>query len=238
MTASRRALFVVALAVAFAGVACGGGGSSTSSSPPASPSPSPSQAPTPAPTPTGVTVFATSDNRIATATSDPKACDTVVQGGVIGAGWQSNEYGTVGTGTVFKFELPSQITGRTITKATLRLTVWGPPTEFPARPQLRLSAFAADWISGAITWNICTALACHATGEVLVPAPTGNGPLDFDVTTIVANWVSGTWNNYGLRLMVDQPAPGMMGRIATTWFYSLEYNNTTDERPKLIVEYQ
>jgi hypothetical protein len=38
--------------------------------------------------------------------------------------------------------------------------------------------------------------------------------------------------------MVDQPAPGMMGRIATTWFYSLEYNNTADERPKLIVEYQ
>jgi hypothetical protein len=56
--------------------------------------------------------------------------------------------------------------------------------------------------------------------------------------TIVANWVSATWNNYGLRLMVDQPAAGMMGRIATTWFYSLEYNNAADERPKLIVEYQ
>jgi hypothetical protein len=85
---------------------------------------------------------------------------------------------------------------------------------------------------------MCTALACHATGEALVPAPTGKGPLDFDVTTIVANWVSGTWSNYGLRLMVDQPAPGMMGRLGTTWSYSLEYNNTADERPKLIVEYQ
>jgi hypothetical protein len=231
MTASRRVFVVVALAFTVAGVACGGGSSSTSSS-------SPSATPAPTPAPTSITVYASNDNRVATATSDPKAIDTVVQGGIIGAGWQSNEYGTVGTGTVFKFDLPSQVTGRTITKATLRLTVTDPPTEFPARPQLRLNAFASDWSPSAITWNICTALACHATGEALVPAPTGKGPLDFDVTTIVANWVSGTWNNCGLKLMADQPAAGMMGRIATTWFYSLEYNNTADERPKLIVEYQ
>jgi len=183
-------------------------------------------------------VYASNDNRVATATSDPKAIDTVVQGDIIGAGWQSNEYGTVGTGTVFKSDLPSQVNGRTIAKATLRLYVSDPPREVLATPQLRLSAFAADWSPSAITWNICTALACHATGEVRVAAPSSPGPLDFDVTTIVANWVSGTWNNYGLRLMVDQPAAGMMGRIATTWFYSLEYNNTADERPKLIVEYQ
>jgi len=238
MTGSRRALIVVALALAVAGVACGGGGSSTGSSSPASPTPSSTPTSQPSPTVSTVTVYASNDNRVATATSDPKACDTVVQGGVIGAGWTSNEYGTVGTGTVFKFELPSQITGRTISKATLRLSVNGPPTEFPATPQLRLSAFAADWSPSAITWNICTALACHAAGEVLVPAPTASGPLDFDVTAIVANWASGTWNNYGLKLMADQPAPGMMGRIATTWFYSLEYNNTAEERPKLIVEYQ
>jgi len=162
----------------------------------------------------------------------------VVQGGVIGAGWQSDEYGTVGTGTAFTIDLPSQIIGRTITKATSRLSVSDPPREVPATPQLRLSAFAAEWSPSTITWNIWTALACHAAGEALVPAPTADGPLDFDVSTIVANWVSGTWNNYGLKLMVDQPAPGMMGRLATTWFYSLEHNNTTDERPKLIVEYR
>jgi hypothetical protein len=238
MTANRRVFVVVALVVTFAGVACGGGGSSTPSSSPTSPTPSSTPTPPPSTAPTSVTVYASNDNRVATATSDPKAIDTVVQGGIIGAGWQSNEYGTVGTGTVFKFDLPSQVTGRTISKATLRLSVNGPPREFPTTPQLRLSAFAADWSPSAITWNICTALACHAAGEALVPAPTANGPLDFDVTTIVANWASGAWHNYGLKLMVDQPAPGMMGRIATTWFYSLEYNNTADERPKLIIEYQ
>jgi len=238
MTANRRVFVVVAIAFTVAGVACGSGGSSTPPSSPASPTPSSTPTPPPSAAPTSVTVYASNDNRVATATSDPKAIDTVVQGGIIGAGWQSNEYGTVGTGTVFKFDLPSQVTGRTISKATLRLSVNGPPREFPTTPQLRLSAFAADWSPSAITWNICTALACHAAGEALVPAPTANGPLDFDVTTIVANWASGAWHNYGLKLMVDQPAPGMMGRIATTWFYSLEYNNTADERPKLIIEYQ
>ena len=238
MTANRRVFVVVALVVTFAGVACGGGGSSTPSSSPTSPTPSSTPTPPPSTAPTSVTVYASNDNRVATATSDPKAIDTVVQGGIIGAGWQSNEYGTVGTGTVFKFDLPSQVNGRTIAKATLRLYVSDPPREVLATPQLRLSAFAADWSPSVITWNICTALPCHAAGEALVPAPTASGPLDFDVTTIVANWVSGTWNNYGLKLMADQPAPGMMGRIATTWFYSLEYNNTADERPKLIVEYR
>ena len=238
MTANRRVFVVVALVVASTGFACGGGGSSTGSSSPASPTPTSTPTPPPSTAPTSVTVYASNDNRVATATSDAKAIDTVVQGGVIGAGWQSNEYGTVGTGTVFKFELPSQVNGRTIAKATLRLYVSDPPREVLATPQFRLSAFAADWSPGAITWNICTALPCHAAGEALVPAPTANGPLDFDVTTIVANWASGAWHNYGLKLMVDQPAPGMMGRIATTWFYSLEYNNTADERPKLIVEYQ
>jgi hypothetical protein len=188
--------------------------------------------------PTSVTVDASNDHGIFAAADDPKPGDTAVKRGVIGAGWTCNAYETVGTAAVFTFDLPSQVTGRTITRATLRLTVTDPPTEFPAEPQLRLSAFASDWSRSAIAWNICAALAIHAAGEALVPAPTGNGPLDFDVAAILANRVSGTWNNYGLRLMVDQPAPGMMGRLGTTWSYSLEYNNTADERPKLIVEYQ
>jgi len=236
MTGSRRALFVVALAVALAGVACGGG-SSTSSSSPSAPSPSPSQRQPRlrrqrvsrcSPRPTTESPRLPVTPRPATPWCKGRHCRGVdlqrVRDGRHGDGLQVRTYVTGH--------------GRTITKATLRLTVWGPPTEFPARPQLRLSAFAADWSPSAVTWNICTALACHAAGEALVQAPTANGPLDFDVTTIVANWASGTWNNYGLKLMVDQPAPGMMGRLATTWFYSLEYNSTTDERPKLIVEYQ
>ena len=234
MIGSRRVV-VVGLVLTVGAVACGSGSSRSSSSPASPSAPSPSA---PAPTSSTITVYASSDNRVSTATSDPEASDHVNQGGAIGAGWQSNEYGTFGMGTVFKVDLPSQITARTITKATFRLTVTDVPTEFPIRPQLRLSAFANDWSPSTITWNICTVLACHAAGEALVPAPTGEGPLDFDVTTVVANWVSGTWSNYGLRLMVDQPSAGMMGRIAGTWFYSLEYYNTAEERPKLIVEYQ
>jgi len=212
---------IVALVVALAGVACGGGSS-----------------PSPTPAPTSLTVYASTDNRVTTATSDPKASDTAVQGGMIAVGWQSNEYGTFGAGTAFRINPPSQIAGRTITKATFRLTVSDPPREVPATPQLRLSAFAAEWSPSTITWNIWTALACHATGEVRVAAQSSPGPLDFDVTTIVQGWASGTVSNYGLRLMVDQPAPGMMGTLGITWFYSLVVSNVQNERPQLLIEYQ
>ena len=133
MTGSRRALYVVALAAAVAGVGCGGG-SSTSSSSPTSPSPPSSSTPPQSTTPSSVTVYASSDIWIGTSNTDPTFNDTVFQRGMIAVGWQSNEYGTVGAGAAFRIELPSQITGRTITKATFRLSVYYPPTEVPATP--------------------------------------------------------------------------------------------------------
>jgi hypothetical protein len=46
-------------------------------------------------------------------------------------------------------------------------------------------------------------------GEVQVASPNSTAPLDFDVTTIVQNWASGSWRNYGLSIMTEPYAdPG------------------------------
>ena len=101
-----------------------------------------------------------------------------------------------------------------------------------------MNAFASGWDPAVLTWNIWVTLECHATGEAQVPAPSALGALDFDVTTIVQNWVSGSWSNHGLRLMVNQPDAATVPRLATTWFQSLEVYEIATERPQLIVEYQ
>ena len=157
----------------------------------------------------------------------------------MGAGWQSNQYVTeVGMGTAFRFDLPSEVAGHTVTKAVLRLHVDSVPTDFVVRPELRVNAFASAWDPNALTWNIWKDLPCQTTGEVRVPAPSSLGPMDFDVTTIVASWASGAWSNDGLKVWVDKPGPGQWGRIAGTWFRSLTYNDSPTERPQLVVDVQ
>ena len=227
----KRISIVSASLLAVFAAACGGGSTPTTPS-------SSSVSPTPTPAPSTVSVYASNDNRVAWFDGDPKVADQSVQGGMIGVGWQSNEYGTVGTGTGFKFDVSSQVAGRTVKKATLRLYVTDPPREFSVRPELRLNAFASGWDPATLSWNVWSALACQTAGEVRLPAPAAAGSLDFDVTTIVQNWASGTWGNYGLRLMVDRPDAGAMGRISTTWFSSLEVYTGSTERPQIVIEFQ
>jgi hypothetical protein len=63
-------------------------------------------------------------------------------------------------------------------------------------------------------------------------------PMDFDVTTTIKNWASGTWGNYGFMLYpVNVAYPGWSS-LQTTWFQSLEFWYATDERPQLIFEFQ
>jgi len=235
----RTSVGIGSILVAFLATACGGGGNTTPTSPSTPPVAS-APAPAPSPSPSGITVYASSNNRVSCSVTSPADCDTlVVTGGVMGAGWQSNEYVTeIGTGAALRFDLPSEVAGHTVTKAVLRLYVDSVPTDFVVRPELRVGAFASAWDPSTLTWNIWADLPCHETGELRVPAPSSIGPMDFDVTTVVANWASGTWRNDGLKVWVDKPGPGEWGRIAGTWFRSLTYNDSPTERPQLVVDVQ
>jgi len=79
----------------------------------------------------------------------------------------------------------------------------------------------------------------QTAGEAQAAAPSDMGtPLDFDVTTIVRNWASGLWSNYGLMVMVDESYPGYTPSNGLTGFQSLESARTPNERPQLIIEFQ
>jgi hypothetical protein len=138
-----------------------------------------------------------------------------------------------------KFEVPPQVSGRTVTRATLRLTVQSVRGDLQITPQIRVNAFSGDWNRATITWNIWAGLGTQTLGEASAAVPNSNElPFDLDVTTIVRNWVSGAWPNYGLKLSVDPyPATGYRS-AAGTGFFSLRNANTPDQRPKLIIDYQ
>ncbi len=176
--------------------------------------------------------------------SDPSLANTVYSSGEIGAGFDfiANAmagYDSRGTGSTLKFDVQPQIAGRLIRSATLRLWVHELRSDFTVSPQIRVSAFANDWDPATLTWNTWAQLQCQLSSEARQTAPsTSDQPVDFDVTTIVRNWASGAFGNYGLRLMVDPWYPGHTPSLGTTLFESLETRDAASHRPQLIVNFQ
>jgi hypothetical protein len=232
---------VLALMIA---LACGGGGSSSS---PSAPTTSP---PTPAPTGGTVTVYVSSDRSVDFSSSDPSLNARVQPAGWVYAGQvfqtvQDRRYAHA-TASALKFDLPAQITGRTVTKATLRLTVyevrrdiqWNGPTA-TMDIQLRSNAFMSDWDPASLSWNVWASLGYQSAGESRAAAPNSlSPPVDFDVTTIVRNWASGVWKNYGLRLAADTYTDPGGDSYGMSGFYGSVKHDTPEQRPQLIIEYQ
>jgi hypothetical protein len=240
-------LIIVApvLVAVFAG-ACGGGGSSSS---PHSPT-----APTPTPTPTTTTVYAAYDKVVIMMSWNPAEGDNVaLDGQWFSAGWWYFDGSTLhpprpgrvsrGEMAAVKFTIPPQVSGRTITKATLRLyltdSTYAVRRDLEIAPQILVNAFTQNWDPTTLSWNIWASLGTHTTGAAQASAPnSAESPLDFDVATIVRNWASGGWGNYGVKLSVAQyPDPGYDSSGVTT-FQSMGHYQTPDQRPQLIIEYQ
>ena len=105
--------------------------------------------------------------------------------------------------------------------------------------QLRANAFTTDWDPVSLSWNVWASLGYQSDGEARAAAPNSLAPpVDFDVTTIVRNWASGAWKNYGLRLAADTYSDPGGDSYGITNFYSLVRYDRPDQRPQLIIEYQ
>jgi hypothetical protein len=219
--------------------ACGGGGSSSA---PSAPSAATASAPTP--TPTTITVYASHDQAVHVSPAWPAEANEPEPWFMVNhLGWgynftADNVRFSRGWGLAFKFDVQSQIAGRSVSKAALWLDVLTARTDLSITPRIRVNAFMSDWDPSTLTWNIWAGLACQATGEAQAAAPSSLGPFAIDVTTIVRNWASGAWNNYGFRLMVNEFDPGYTPSNAITTFHSLGSHDSPSQRPRLIVDFQ
>jgi hypothetical protein len=193
--------------------------------------------------PSQIQTYASYDNAVAANSLDPSVANTVYQAGPIGvgcmyvaalpSGWNSLCYASA-----LKFDVQQDIAGRSIKSATLRLHVDQLRGDFSVTPQMELSAFGQNWNPATLTWNVMAGMQFYTAGWVVKSAPsTGAVPVDFDVTTIVSNWASGWFGNYGFALVPSNSYYPGWSSVQFTTFQSLEYWWVWGERPLLIIEF-
>jgi len=191
---------------------------------------------------TPITAYSSYDNTVCSS-GDGTYADTVYWGTELGVGydyfWSLVGWDFIFRASALKFDVQSQISGRSIKKATLRLYVYTLRGDFSITPYIRMSAFASDWNPNTLTCNIFETLLKYTSGEVVKEAPASYSvPYDFDATYIVKQWASGAWPNYGIMLVPEghyyPGGPSLQG----TLFQSLEYYYYANQRPQLLIEFQ
>ncbi|MFC1844165.1 DNRLRE domain-containing protein, partial [Thermodesulfobacteriota bacterium] len=136
--------------------------------------------------------------------------------------------------SLVQFNLAS-LSGKTIQNATLRLEVYSYGVGYYPRTW-HVWANATSWNSN-VTWNQVSGM-LHYTGYVIegLSPPGSYGYMDIDVTTMVQNWASGSWNNYGFIFGSDNYNFPYATSFDAFAFYSSA--DTGGGKPKLIVTYQ
>jgi hypothetical protein len=193
--------------------------------------------------PSSITAYASYDNMVWMNSIDPTWATQVNQDTQLCVGWNYFLYGVApyytGCGSAIKFDIQSQIAGRTIASATLKLYVYKVREDLLVSPDITLNAFAASWDPNSLTWTSWLATTYRSEGEVRLPAPSSSAlPLEFDVTTIVQRWASGNWGNYGFKLRPPSPSDSARVSVQSTIFQSLEMNRGSATRPQLTIDFR
>lgn len=134
--------------------------------------------------------------------------------------------------TLWYFPLPADIAGRTVTSATLRLTVRTLAASYDT--QYKLSAVAQDWTPAQVTFNTQPQVFIAGAKYLNLPLV---GQVDVNVTDFAQQWASGAWPNYGM-LMADTAFILVQdNRFRMTIFHSLELYDSPSQRPQLLLTY-
>lgn len=189
-----------------------------------------------------ITVYASATNGLSFSTKDATVANTVLPNGLqVGCQFSIGVDGLnarICHSSALRFDaIQSQITGRTIARAVLRLY----PSVVPGNWQTTytVNAFASSWSASTITYRNEPGYYSGVGGTAAPPTTTAL-PVEFDVTSIVQNWASGRWLNNGLVLW-DRSEAGpdpLDSIIQITWFETLVNYTRLDRRPQLYVVFQ
>ncbi|MFT3913075.1 MAG: fibronectin type III domain-containing protein [Anaeromyxobacteraceae bacterium] len=98
-------------------------------------------------------------------------------------------------GTALRFDTAA-LAGKTVVSAALVMWPCGLAPHPVDDARYQVWALASAWNPATVTFRTLPQI--YAAGSWWVPAPTAAGAQAWDVTTIVKNWVSGTWAQNGL----------------------------------------
>jgi hypothetical protein len=114
-------------------------------------------------------------------------------------------------------------TGSTVNTAVIELYSWANSP----RDNFGIYRITATWAEMTVNWGNQPAHYATAYAKVNV---TGSGTYKWDVKTLVAEWVAGTYTNYGFILKRDNEAGG-------SWPYFCSSDHATYAHPKITVDY-
>lgn len=122
-----------------------------------------------------------------------------------------------------KFDLSPLPSGATVDNTTLHLYLYN--TEQAVDTTLICRRVTADWSESGITWN--NQPGEDTTSQANSTVSTALNWKEWNVTDIVRNWHSGSWSNYGLKILSS-------GGAKSHSFRSREY---TSNKPILTINY-
>jgi hypothetical protein len=113
--------------------------------------------------------------------------------------------------------------GSTVNSAEVELYSWAnSPNDY-----FGIYRVTAAWSETSVTWSNQPAHFATAYVKVLVPS---SGTYKWDVKTLVAEWVAGTYPNYGFILKRDNEE-------LSSWPYFCSSDHATYAHPKITVDY-
>ena len=138
--------------------------------------------------------------------------------------WTGGALGTNAMRTYMKFTLPSGISASQVTSAYVCIL-----KKEHQVPTIKAYRITSDWSSSSVTWN------AKPSFTTLSPSGTAfNSVGDWyrlDVTTMVKNWLNGTYYNYGMVLK----EPNELDSSQKTKFYSSDA--PSPNKPELLINY-
>lgn len=122
-------------------------------------------------------------------------------------------------------KLPIGNLGASITTAKLRLYV---KTKNGANSTLYVHRNTADYTSGTVTYNTMPAYDAVASATYSV---TATGWIEIDITTLMNQWLAGTYSNYGVTLVYGDE----LSDAINVEFYTKDDSSNYDYQPRLII---
>lgn len=188
------------------------------------------------------TILAQYDNLLEYSDADAAAANTVYSNtdDVVGYNYVYDAFGGYSLNafaSLLQFTLPSQIQGKTVVQATLRLYEYALPGDFSGTYEA--VPVLSAWDPSTVTWNSAGNLSYGNSLAVPFTALTSTAvPLEIDVTAMVQSWANGSIPNDGIALFpTNLSAPGYTS-LQAVGLESLEYYLDPTHRPQLYIKYQ
>ena len=138
--------------------------------------------------------------------------------------WTGGALGTNAMRTYMKYTLPTGIYASQVTSAYVYLL-----KKEHQVPTIKAYRVTSDWSSSAITWN--NKPSYTTTYASAVATNTVGNWYGLNVTTMVKNWLNGTYSNYGMVLK----EPSESNSAQKTKFYSSDA--PSPNKPELVINY-